>query len=224
MLAIDDGLFYLQITMQKKAPDKLAIFDFDETLTWRDTTVYFLRYYAGSPRTYFAFLINLPSIVMAMNGFAEWKKAKEKIFKNIFGSHTPQMVQEYGESFANHEIPNMLIAPVWDELNRLRNEGYEILLLSASCSIWLKHWCDKENIALLCSELEVKNGRFTGKLKGENCYGPEKANRLNQAYNLDQISSIVAYGNHPSDFYYMNLAHKAYLVKGNKIIPYEKQK
>ncbi|HLP21726.1 MAG TPA: haloacid dehalogenase-like hydrolase, partial [Chitinophagales bacterium] len=92
------------------------------------------------------------------------------------------------------------------------------------CSIWLEAWCKKENIEMFCSELEVLNGKFTGKLKGENCYGPEKANRLNAGYDLSKIRHVVAFGNHRSDYYYMDLAHEAYLVKGNQITKHEKQR
>lgn len=209
--------------MNKRAPEKLAVFDFDQTLTTKDTTLYFLRYYAGPVKAYTAFLSNLPALLMAMNGVTSWRNVKERVFKSVFGGHSPDMITPYGKSFAEIEIPAMLIDKVWSQLNQLRNNGYEIVLLSASCSVWLKHWCERENITLLCTELEVVNGKLTGRIHGENCYGPEKVTRLKQVYELDKVKHIVAYGNHKSDFYYMDLAHEAYLVKGNQLERYEKR-
>lgn len=210
--------------MTKRAPEKLAVFDFDHTLTSKDTTLYFLKYYAGPIKAYSALFSNLPALLMAMNGVSTWRNVKERIFKSVFGGHTPEMIAPYGKSFAEIEIPAILIAKVWQQLNQLRSNGYEIALLSASCSIWLRHWCELENITLLCTELEIVNNQLTGKIAGENCYGAEKVVRLKEMYELDKVKHMVAYGNHKSDFYYMDLAHEAYLVKGNEVEQYERRR
>ncbi len=210
--------------MIKDTRVKLAVFDFDETLTDKDTTLFFLNYYAGAFKTWMAFILNLPELVLAMRGIVEWKNVKERVFTHVFAGHTPEMIAPVEKRFAEVEIPAMLIESVWYKLTELRKNGYRIVLLSASCSIWLKQWCERENIHLLCTELEIVDGKFTGKIAGNNCYGPEKVNRLKQAYNISEAEHIVAFGNHKSDFYYMDLAHEAYLVKGDKLIKYEPKK
>lgn len=207
--------------MQKRTPSKLAIFDFDGTLTTRDTTFGFIFFYAGKAKTITALLSLLPQLVLAKLGYLNMQAVKEKLFRKIFGGHAVRIVKMSGDEFGDNEIPLILHSLVYTEMKRLQEEGFEILLLSASCSVWLSHWCKKENIELLCSEMEEVDGVYTGSLQGKNCYGKEKVVRLNAAYDLKKIKEILAYGNHPSDLHYMKLADKAFMVKGKKALPYE---
>lgn len=207
--------------MQKRTPTKLAIFDFDGTLTTRDTTFGFIFFYAGKTKTITALVSIIPQLVLAKLGYLKIQTVKEKLFRNIFGGHAITHVKMRGDEFGTNEIPLILHLLVYAEMKRLQEEGFEILLLSASCSAWLSHWCKKENIELLCSEMEEEDGVYTGNLQGKNCYGKEKVVRLNVAYDLKKIKEIVAYGNHHSDLHYMKLAHKAFMVKGENVMPYE---
>lgn len=207
--------------MQKRVPDKLAIFDFDGTLTTRDTTFGFIFFYAGSVKAIFSLLCILPMVIFAKLGKVKMQTVKEKLFQIVLGGHAMHDVKIYGDLFSSHEIPLILHPVVYPEMKKLHEEGFEILLLSASCSLWLEKWCEREKIRLLCSELEVENGCYTGNLKGRNCYGEQKVVRLREVYDLNRISEIVAYGNHHSDSYYMKLAHKSFMVNGRNILPYE---
>ncbi len=207
--------------MQKRIPTKLAIFDFDGTLTTRDTTFRFIFFYAGKMKAITALVSIIPQLVLAKFGYLNMQAVKEKLFRNIFGGHAVAAVKLRGDEFGTNEIPLILHSIVYAEVKRLREDGFEILLLSASCRVWLNYWCRKESIDLLCSEMEEVDGFYTGNLLGRNCYGKAKVERLNEAYDLKKIREIYAYGNHRSDLYYMKLADKAFLVKGKKVLPYE---
>ncbi len=207
--------------MQKRIPNKLAIFDFDGTLTTRDTTLGFIFFYAGRVKTIVSLLRILPVLVLVKLSKMKMQPLKEKLFQHILGGHAIGEVKIYGDLFAIHEIPLILHPVVYPEMKKLRAEGFEILLLSASCSLWLGKWCESEKIHLLCSELDVENGCYTGNLKGKNCYGEQKVVRLKEVYDLNRISEIVAYGNHHSDSYYMKLANKSFMVNGKNVLPYE---
>lgn len=207
--------------MQKRTPDKLAIFDFDGTLTTRDTTFGFIFFYAGSIKAIVSLLYILPMVVSAKLGKVKMQAVKEKLFQSILGGHTVGNAKIHGDLFSTNKIPLILHPVVYPEMKKLREEGFEIILLSASCSLWLKQWCEKEKILLLCSELEVENGCYTGNLEGKNCYGEQKVVRLREIYDLNRISEIVAYGNHHSDSYYMKLANKSFMVNGSNVLPYE---
>lgn len=204
--------------MQKRSPNKLAIFDFDGTLTYSDTTIGFLIYYGGYIKTLCAFLFNAPWILLACLHFINWESVKERVFKVVFGGDDFNMAKEKGDSYGNQLIPKLLLPITMDELNHLRLNGFEILLLSASCRLWLEQWCINENIELICTELEQRNGVLTGKILGSNCFGEEKVRRLKHKYDLESIDEVIAFGNHSSDFYYMRLAHKAYMVKCNQLV------
>lgn len=203
--------------MEKRTPAQLAIFDFDGTLTLRDTTFGFVFYFAGTAKAVYSLLAILPYWFLACTGQLKMQAVKEKLFKLIFGGFTISEVQKRGNDYGANEIPKILHPKVYADLKKLQSQGFEILILSASCSVWLKSWCEKESLQLICSELEISNGCLTGKLKGQNCYGKEKLKRLYEVYEIDKINEVVAYGNHASDLHYLKLASKAYLINGKKI-------
>ncbi len=49
---------------------------------------------------------------------------------------------------------------------------------------WLEAWREKHGIELISTKWEMKDGIVTGKFSTKNCYGIEKANRVNEAYDL----------------------------------------
>ena len=60
----------------------------------------------------------------------------------------------------------------------------------------------------------------TGKIIGENCYGEEKVKRFYQAgYNKDSIDEF--YSDSLSDSPLADISKKAYIVIGEKLIPWK---
>lgn len=205
--------------MTKRTTERLAIFDFDETLTLQDTTIRFLFFYGGYLKASAAFLLCIPAILLAWSGFANWVNVKERMFAFVFGGHDAETVKKSGDAFATDQIPPMLHPIVYEEMKKLKAAGYEILVLTASCRLWIEKWCEFEEAQLICTELEEEEGCYTGKLRGVNCYGAEKVTRLKEEYDLAQVKEIVAYGNLPPDIHYLKLAHKAFVVKGKNVLP-----
>jgi phosphatidylglycerophosphatase C len=80
--------------------------------------------------------------------------------------------------------------------------------VSASLDLYLKDWCLKNNLHLICSELEIKNGVYTGRYRGGDCSGMEKARRIRKSLNLEAYSTIYAYGDSPEDEAMLSLALK----------------
>lgn len=85
-------------------------------------------------------------------------------------------------------------------------ESHEVAIVTANFEPLLKPWADSWNVRLLASRPEVQDGRFTGKLMGAPCTGPEKANRVKQAYPIQDYSKVFAYGNSQEDQAMMSLA------------------
>ena len=64
--------------------ESLILFDFDGTLTTRDTLIAFIRYVHGTRRTVTGFLRYLPQLMlMKLHLYPNWK-AKQKIFTHLF--------------------------------------------------------------------------------------------------------------------------------------------
>lgn len=67
---------------------------------------------------------------------------------------------------------------------------------------------------MICSELETRNGAYTGNYIGKDCSGEEKIKRIEEKYNLKKYTSIYAYGDTKEDKEMLELAdHKYYRWK-----------
>ncbi len=84
------------------------------------------------------------------------------------------------------------------------------MVVSASLDSWLQEWCLKNDLDLISSSLETKDGIITGKFKGEYCNGIEKVRRIKEKYNLDEYDTVFAYGGNSGDTDMLKLADIGY--------------
>ena len=102
-----------------------------------------------------------------------------------------------------------------------REQGHRVVLVSASYRSYLDHLarmlgCD----AVLSTEIEVDStGRCTGRLKGRNCRGPEKVNRLTTWMQAEGIhgARVWAYGDSSGDEHMLAMANHPVRVTRNPI-------
>jgi phosphatidylglycerophosphatase C len=71
---------------------------------------------------------------------------------------------------------------------------------------------------VLATELELRDGRFSGRLASPNCWGPEKARQLQQCFGSDQPPVLFAYGDSQGDREMLALADHAWL-RGRGAMP-----
>jgi len=81
--------------------------------------------------------------------------------------------------------------------------------VSASMQSWIQPWCDKNNIELLSTQLEFKDGKVTGRFLTKNCHGKEKENRIKELLHVEDYETIYAYGDSSGDTEMLALADKA---------------
>lgn len=192
---------------------RLAVFDFDGTLTSKDSFLAFIRYYKGVVPFYTGMLQLLPWLLAyKLKLYPNWK-AKEKVLSHFFAHTAEDAFREKGRRFARELIPRMLRPKAKQALRRHQQEGDRIIVVSASAEPWLQAWCAAEGIELLATSLECREGKITGKLKGRNCYGPEKVERLKKHLPLENFEEIHVYGDSAGDRELLKLAtHPNYRV------------
>ena len=84
-------------------------------------------------------------------------------------------------------------------------------MVSSSISNYLKPWCDEMGFDLFSKELEVIDGKLTGKFSTPNCNGQEKVRRIKEKYDLLEYDEIHVFGNSKGDFSMLELGtHKYY--------------
>lgn len=192
---------------------RLAVFDFDGTLTYKDSFLSFIRFYKGSLPFYSGMLQMAPWLVAyKLKLYPNWK-AKEKVLTHFFSQTTEEEFREKGRRFARELIPAMLRPKAKEALQKHKEAGDRIVVVSASAEPWLEAWCEAEGIELVATVLECREGRITGRLNGKNCYGMEKVERLKQHLPLEDFCEVYVYGDSAGDRELLELAtHPNYRV------------
>ena len=185
---------------------QIAFFDFDGTITTKDTLLEFIKYSKGNFRFCFGFLVNSPFLVAYKIGLLSNQRAKEKILSFFFGKKKIQLFQQYCDDFADTIIPGLIRPKALHEIRQLQARGIDVVILSASAENWLEKWCRLNNISLIATKLERNQDVLTGKIAGLNCYGKEKVRRIHEVYDLEEYNCVYAYGDTKGDKPFLALA------------------
>ena len=177
----------------------LALFDFDGTITSRDSFIEFIRFCKGSLSLYFGFFLLFPALIlMKLKLVPNWK-VKEWAIIYFFGNTSSEVFQKKCTEFAEKALPQLIKPNANNALQKHTNEGHRVILVSASPENYLQTWCKQQNIELIGTRLEQKDGKITGKIDGKNCYGQEKVNRIRSLLNTNDYTTIYAYGDSNGD-------------------------
>lgn len=193
---------------------EVAVFDFDGTLTTKDTLLEFIKFACGKRKFYLGFLLYSPILVlMKLHLYPNWK-AKEKIFSYYFKGMSYQRFQELGESFAK-VIDGIRREPVIDILKKHIADGHDVYVISASIEEWVRPWCEQFDVAdVMCTKIEVSlNGLITGRFITKNCYGQEKVNRLLQKKPNRRSYYLFAYGDSLGDRELFDFSDKFFHIR-----------
>ncbi len=103
------------------------------------------------------------------------------------------------KAYSDKRLPKLIRPAALATIKKHLSEGTTVVVVSASARHWLQYWCQEQNLQLICSELELVNGKITGKLSGPNCNGLQKAINIAQAFQLETFENIYAYGDSTGD-------------------------
>lgn len=188
----------------------LALFDFDGTLTHRDSLLDFILYSCGWRKTIVGAVKLSPVLVRYKLGYMKNDKSKEYVLQYFFGGWTKYAFTEAGNSYANKRLPDILKNEAFSKLQWHLNEGHEVAIVSASLEDWIYAWASSLGINLIATKAEVSGGLLTGKFQSRNCYGTEKVKRVKEQYDLNKYETIFAYGDSNGDKQMLELADKKF--------------
>lgn len=188
----------------------LALFDFDGTITTADTYTPFVRLAASPRRTLIGLALLGPMIAGYELGLVPGTRMRSAVTRVCFWGRREADIFDLGARYA--ETLHPLVRP--DALEKIRwhqAHGDTVVVVSASLAPYLRHWCEKLEVELICSELESNAGTLTGKYRGGDCTGSEKARRVRERFDLSRYPVVYAYGDTEEDRELLDLAHKRYL-------------
>jgi HAD superfamily hydrolase (TIGR01490 family) len=196
--------------------DKIAIFDFDGTITTKDTFIEFIRFAKGRFALVAGFTLFLPLLIAyKLKCYPNWK-VKEQIFSFFFKGMKLSEFDKVCEEFAAQAAPSfpqkqkypaarvrpaMTRGHALQSIETHRQNGDEIVIVSASIENWVRPFAEKLGISeTLCTKIETdEKGCLTGKFSTKNCYGQEKVNRLLAAFPNLSDYYLTAYGDSKGD-------------------------
>ncbi|WKN42947.1 HAD-IB family hydrolase [Tunicatimonas pelagia] len=188
----------------------IAFFDFDGTITNRDSFIDFIIFYHGKWVAYLGLLRLLPFLLAYKVKLIPNWRAKEKVLTYFFEGEPTATFQQGCDQYATERIPPITRVGALQALQKHHDLGNDIYLVSASPENWLSAWCQQKGIKLIASRLEVIDDKLTGKLRGNNCYGAEKVARIHQEIDLSDYEGVYAYGDSSGDREMLRLADYAY--------------
>ena len=173
---------------------KLYCFDFDGTLTTSDTLLEFIRYAKGTGRFLMVFLMYSPLLIlMKLHLFPNWK-AKQLIFAHLFAGMRIEKFDALCRDFAE-EYQHLLRPKGVTLVHEALVAGAQVFIVSASIDNWVRPFFKVrglDGVRVLGTQIEVIDGRLTGKFKSNNCYGAEKVHRITEALSASPSATFPA--------------------------------
>ncbi len=187
----------------------LALFDFDGTISDRDSFLLFMKY-AHPFSFYLSCAVLSPRILLFLLKCYPNRKLKEDFLARILKGRTSTEIKKLSEHFCSEKIPAIIRPGALQRIRWHQEQGDEICIVTATPRLILEPWCRAHDLKVLGTELETDSAaRLTGKLAGENCRGDEKVRRIRAAFHLGDYGTIHSYGDTGADLPMLQLAPEA---------------
>lgn len=191
-----------------------VLFDFDETLTRRDTTrllvAMFWRMY---PWRVIAAGPHILCMRRAKGRPDELQAAKFRMFGTLLRGMTKADLSPLIEAY-KVAARQIIRQSVWEKLDRHLACGTTVLIVTASPRIAVEAVFEGSPVAVIGTEFQMTGGRYTGKLDQAGCYGAEKVPAINAwiATQPRPLRIIEAWSDNWSDAPMMRMAERRHWI------------
>lgn len=193
---------------------EVAAFDFDGTLTRRDTLLPYLWRGLGWPRFLWALGLSSPWLLAFALRLMSNHRAKARLLAVCLAGRQEAEIAQWTADFVANYLPRQWQPEMLARLRQHQQQGHGCVIVSASPGIYLHAVGRALGVdAVLCTELASADGVLTGDMAGANCYGQEKVRRLQawlSARGLENPMTLHAYGDSSGDVPLLNLADYAW--------------
>ena len=186
----------------------LALFDFDGTITTKDSYLLFTRF-IGSRPFFLDCLMLSPRILCFLFGLYPNSALKEDFLHYFYKNKSLADLRRLADHFCAETIPATLRPQAVERLRWHQKQGDTVSVVSATPRLILEPWCRNNGVNLIATEIEINSdGRITGRIVGANCRGQEKVRRIISNYDLSSYRDVYAYGDSEGDLPMLELASK----------------
>lgn len=194
----------------------LALFDFDGTITTHETMPAFMRRAVTPLRRALGVPVFAPMLAGYRMGLVSGTAIRNAVTMFGFRGVPAARVHAAGERFAAEYLAGVLRPEAMQRIAWHQARGDTVVLVSGGLDAYLAPWCRQHGLDLICSTLETRDDRLTGRYRGAQCVGEEKARRVRERYELAAYDLCHAYGDTHEDDAMLALAQRRYF-KGREI-------
>jgi phosphatidylglycerophosphatase C len=192
--------------------DVIAAFDFDGTITTKDSLLPFFFFTHGIFYSLIQLSLEMPAFIQFLAGNLNRQGIKEKLLTRFYEGESYQSLMERGEQFAFKHLPKLVKKEALKRIQWHKNQKHRLLLISANLDVYLSPWAKNYGFeTALCSQLAYTDQkRFTGQLLGKNCRAEEKVRRLLAYAGPKDGFELYAYGDSDGDKQLLSIADYPY--------------
>jgi len=179
---------------------QLFLYDFDGTITNKDTLFDFLKFYASNVYYYGGMFIFSPLFVLAKFGFVKKAIVKQRFISFFLKGKSKVELSKLSASYLQHVLDKEILRrSALSSINENKQRGV-VYIVSASLDIWLKAISEHIGVGLICTNANFENDVFDGKFSTPNCNNDEKPKRVAKELQLNTYGQISYFGDSKGDF------------------------
>lgn len=194
----------------------IAVFDFDGTLTKKDTFIEFARHCVGWNRLLWGMIRCLPWLIVWKSKILDGGKVKQRLFSLLYKGMDFSTFQNYCNSFIPF-IKDFERKEIVEKLNYHLHRHHKVYIISASINDWIAPWAFAQGLQeknVIGTGIEVDNvGKLTGRFSTPNCRGMEKVRRLKEAEPDFPEHELFVYGDSSGDHELLTIADHPEIIK-----------
>jgi len=188
----------------------VALFDFDGTITSRDTFVPFLFKSFGYNKVLMTFFRLAPRAMLVGIGCSNRDRLKEYLVQSLFYGESVEKLREIGSRYGE-TLTTLYRVGALRRIEWHKSKGHRCIMVSASLDLYLENAAKSLGFDdLLCTVLSHNNQFFDGMLKGGNCRRMAKVTRIQAILGDLKNYEIYAYGDSIGDREMLAIAEHGY--------------
>jgi HAD superfamily hydrolase (TIGR01490 family) len=189
----------------------VALFDFDGTITRRDSLLPFLWQLFGPLKLAAYALLLSPLLLGYLLRIIPNGVAKERLLGRMLGGMEMTRLGAEAQRFARDFLPQIVRRSSAERIAWHQGQGHRVIIVSASLELYLRPWAEALGVVdVLATRLREEQGRVVSGFSGVNCFGEVKAQRVKEYLGDMTAMEIYAYGDSRGDTQMLAMANHAY--------------
>lgn len=192
----------------------IAIFDFDGTITTKDSFLDILIFAFGYKKFLAGIFYLAPDLFSYFLHKTSAHIAKEKAFSYFFKGFTELEFNKLCRNYSLNQLNRIVRQEALEKIKWHKEQGHIFVIASASMENWIKPWAEQWGFDNVIATIpEIKEGVITGGFSTLNCSGQEKVRRLLEFYPNRNDYYFYAYGDSKKDKDLLFFSDKAFYRK-----------